>query len=58
MLGIKETRAGARNARGEICVTMFARGFGLSIPISGAVSAVADLVGVAFAMVLLGLLFC
>lgn len=39
------------------CVTMFALGFGLLIPLSGAVSALADLMGVACAMVVLGLLF-
>ncbi len=40
-----------------ICVTMFALGFGLLIPISGAFSAFVDLVGVAAGMVVLGLLF-
>jgi hypothetical protein len=40
-----------------ICVTMFALGFGVLIPISGALSSFADLVGVASAMVVLGLLF-
>jgi hypothetical protein len=40
-----------------ICVTMFALGFGVLIPISGALSSLADLVGVASAMVVLGLLF-
>ena len=40
-----------------ICVTMFALGFGVLIPISGALSSFADLVGVASAMVALGLLF-
>ncbi len=40
-----------------ICVTMFALGFGLLIPISGAVSGLVDLVGVAAGMVVLGLLF-
>jgi hypothetical protein len=40
-----------------ICVTMFALGFGLLIPVSGAISALADLMGVASAMVVLGLLF-
>ena len=40
-----------------ICVTMFALGFGWLIPISGAFSAFADLVGVAAGMVVLGLLF-
>jgi hypothetical protein len=40
-----------------ICVTMFALGFGMLISISGAVSSLADLVGVAAAMVVLGLLF-
>lgn len=40
-----------------ICVTMFALGFGLLIPVSGAVSALADLMGVASAMVVLGVLF-
>jgi hypothetical protein len=39
-----------------ICVTMFALGFGVSIPISDALSSFADLVGVASAMVVLGLL--
>jgi hypothetical protein len=38
-------------------VTMFALGFGLLIPISRAVGGLADLVGVAAAMVVLGLLF-
>jgi len=37
-----------------ICVTMFALGFGLLLPMS---SAFADFVGVAFGMVVLGLLF-
>ena len=37
-----------------ICVTMFALGFGVLIPISGALSSFADLVGVASAMVVLG----
>ena len=40
-----------------IFVTMFALGFGWLIPISGAFSAFADLVGVAAGMVVLGLLF-
>jgi hypothetical protein len=40
-----------------ICVTMFALGFGMLIPTSGAVSSLADLAGVASAMVVLGLLF-
>jgi hypothetical protein len=40
-----------------ICVTMFALGFGVLIPISDALSSFADLVGVASAMVVLGLLF-
>jgi hypothetical protein len=40
-----------------ICVTMFALGFGVLIPMSGALSSLADLVGVASAMVVLGLLF-
>ncbi len=40
-----------------ICVTMFALGFGWLIPISGAFSASADLVGVAAGMVVLGLIF-
>ena len=40
-----------------ICATMFALGFGVLIPISGALSSFADLVGVASAMVVLGLLF-
>jgi hypothetical protein len=39
------------------CVTMFALGFGLLIPISSAFSAFADLVGVAAGMLVLGLLF-
>ncbi len=40
-----------------VFVTMFALGFGWLIPISGAFSAFADLVGVAAGMVVLGLLF-
>ena len=40
-----------------ICVTMFALGFGLLLPISSAFSACADFVGVAAGMVVLGLLF-
>jgi hypothetical protein len=40
-----------------ICVTMFALGFGLLVPISSAFSAFADFVGVAAGMVILGLLF-
>jgi hypothetical protein len=40
-----------------ICVTMFALGFGLLLPISGAFSAFVDFVGVAAGMVVLGLLF-
>jgi hypothetical protein len=40
-----------------VCVTTFALGFGLVAPVSGAVSALADLIGVASAMVVLGLLF-
>jgi hypothetical protein len=39
-----------------VCVTTFALGFGLLIPVSGAVSALADLIGVASAIVVLGLL--
>jgi hypothetical protein len=40
-----------------ICLTMFALGFGLLLPISSAFSAFADFVGVAAGMVVLGLLF-
>jgi hypothetical protein len=40
-----------------ICMTMFALGFGLLLPISSAFSAFADFVGVAAGMVVLGLLF-
>ena len=40
-----------------ICVTMFALGFGLLLPITSAFSGFADLVGVAAGMVVLGLLF-
>jgi hypothetical protein len=40
-----------------ICVTMFALGFSLLLPISSAFSAFADLVGVAARMVVLGLFF-
>jgi hypothetical protein len=40
-----------------ICVTMFALGFGLLLPISSAFGAFADFVGVAAGMVILGLLF-
>ena len=40
-----------------ICVTTFGLGFGLLVPISGALSSLADLVGVASGMVVLGLLF-
>jgi hypothetical protein len=40
-----------------ICVTMFALGFGLLLPISSAFSAFAVFVGVAAGMVVLGLLF-
>ena len=39
-----------------ICVTMFALGFGLLLPITSAFSGFADLVGVAAGMVVLGLL--
>ena len=39
-----------------ICVTMFALGFGLLLPISSAFSAFADFVGLAAGMVILGLL--
>ena len=40
-----------------ICVTMFALGFGLLLPISSAFSTFAGFVGVAAGMVVLGLLF-
>jgi hypothetical protein len=40
-----------------VCVTMFALGFGLLLPISSAFSVSADLVGVAAGMVVLCLLF-
>ena len=39
-----------------ICVMMFALGFGFLIPISGAAGGLADMAGIAFAMVVLGLL--
>ena len=39
-----------------VSVTMFALGFGFLIPISGAAGGLADLAGIAFAMVVLGLL--
>ena len=41
---------------GVICVIMFALGFGLLIPISSVVGGAADLIGIASAMVCLGLL--
>ena len=40
-----------------ICVTMFALGFGLLLPITSAFSGFADLVGVAAGVVVFGLLF-
>jgi hypothetical protein len=39
-----------------ICVTMFALGFGVLIPISAFAAGLADMVGIASAMVVLGLL--
>jgi hypothetical protein len=42
--------------RAAICVTMFALGFGVLIPISAFAAGLADMVGIASAMVVLGLL--
>ena len=39
-----------------ICVAMFALGFGFLIPISAFAAGLADMAGIAFAMVVLGLL--
>ena len=41
---------------GLICVTMFAIGFGLIVPVSGAVSALCDLLAVGSGVYIIGLL--